>query len=123
MCGICGFVSKRSQAMDTLVQMNSTLVHRGPDDNGEEIYQIKDGRYVGFAQRRLSIMDLSEKGHQPMHSPDKRISVVFNGEIYNYRALWEEIKEYSFVSDCDTEVIVAAYLKWGIDFEIGRAHV
>ena len=116
MCGICGFVSKRSQAMDTLVQMNSTLVHRGPDDNGEEIYQIKDGRYVGFAQRRLSIMDLSEKGHQPMHSPDKRISVVFNGEIYNYRALWEEIKEYSFVSDCDTEVIVAAYLKWGIDF-------
>lgn len=116
MCGICGFVSKRSQAMDTLVQMNSTLVHRGPDDHGEEIYQIKDGRYVGFAQRRLSIMDLSEKGHQPMHSPDKRISVVFNGEIYNYRALWEEIKEYSFVSDCDTEVIVAAYLKWGIDF-------
>ena len=116
MCGICGFVSKRSQAMDTLVQMNSTLVHRGPDDNGEEIYQIKDGRYVGFAQRRLSIMDLSEKGHQPMHSPDKRISVVFNGEIYNYRALWEEIKEYSFVSDCDTEVIVAAYLKLGIDF-------
>ena len=116
MCGICGFVSKRSQAMDTLVQMNSTLAHRGPDDHGEEIYQIKDGRYVGFAQRRLSIMDLSEKGHQPMHSPDKRISVVFNGEIYNYRALWEEIKEYSFVSDCDTEVIVAAYLKWGIDF-------
>lgn len=116
MCGICGFVSKRSQAMDTLVQMNSTLAHRGPDDHGEEIYQIKDGRYVGFAQRRLSIMDLSEKGHQPMHSPDKRISVVFNGEIYNYRALREEIKEYSFVSDCDTEVIVAAYLKWGIDF-------
>lgn len=116
MCGICGFITHKSESLETLIKMNNTLVHRGPDDHGEEIYQIADGRYVGFAQRRLSIMDLSEKGHQPMHSVSKRISIVFNGEIYNYRELRKEIKDYEFVSDCDTEVLIAAYLKWGIDF-------
>ena len=65
---------------------------------------------------RLSILDLSVKGHQPMHSVDKRISVVFNGEIYNFRELKQELSNYTFVSDSDTEVIIAAYLKWGIDF-------
>lgn len=116
MCGICGFISNRPEATDILVQMNNTLVHRGPDDHGEEIYQIAGGKYVGFAQRRLSIIDLSAKGHQPMHSINKRISVVFNGEIYNYQELRKEIKDYAFVSDCDTEVLIVAYLKWGIDF-------
>lgn len=116
MCGICGFISNRPITLDNLTEMNNLLIHRGPDDHGEEIYQISRERYVGFAQRRLSILDLSEKGHQPMHSPNKRISVVFNGEIYNYKELRKEIKEYSFISDCDTEVIIAAYLKWGINF-------
>lgn len=116
MCGICGFISDRPETMDVLVRMNNTLAHRGPDDHGEEIYQISDGRYIGFAQRRLSIMDLTEKGHQPMHSVNKRISIVFNGEIYNYRELKKELNDYSFVSDCDTEVLIAAYLKWGKDF-------
>lgn len=116
MCGICGFISCKPESMDVLVKMNNTLAHRGPDDHGEEIYQMSDGKYVGLAQRRLSIVDLSEKGHQPMHSVNKRISVVFNGEIYNYRELREEIKDYEFFSDCDTEVLIAAYLKWGIDF-------
>lgn len=116
MCGICGFISNKPESMDVLVNMNNTLIHRGPDDHGEEIYQISDGRFVGFAQRRLSIMDLSEKGHQPMHSPNKRISIVFNGEIYNYRELKEELLNYPFTSDCDTEVLIAAYLKWGKDF-------
>lgn len=116
MCGICGFVSNRSQTLDTLIEMNTLLSHRGPDDHGEEIYQISNGKYVGFAHRRLSIIDLSEKGHQPMHSVDKRVSVVFNGEIYNYQELRDELKSYRFVSNCDTEVIIAAYLKWGIDF-------
>ena len=67
--------------------MSNLLAHRGPDDHGEEIYQIQGGKYVGFAHRRLSILDLSDKGHQPMHSKDRRISVVFNGEIYNYGEL------------------------------------
>lgn len=61
-------------------------------------------------------MDLSPKGHQPMHSANKRVSVIFNGEIYNHQELREEIGNYNFSSDCDTEVIIAAYLKWGIDF-------
>ena len=94
--------------------MNDTMYHRGPDDSGEEIYEMPDGWQVGFAQRRLSILDLSSLGHQPMHSQDKRISVVYNGEIYNYRELREELSGYPFRSNCDTEVIIAAYLKWGI---------
>ena len=95
--------------------MNDTMYHRGPDDSGVEIYEGKDGYAIGFAQRRLAILDLSPLGHQPMHSEDNRVSVVFNGEIYNFLELKEELSDYSFKSSCDTEVIIAAYLKWGID--------
>lgn len=114
MCGICGFVSKNTITAEQLKLMNDAMYHRGPDDSGEEIYPAKNGYYVGFAQRRLSILDLSALGHQPMHSADKRVSVVFNGEIYNFQEIREEISEYPFCSSCDTEVIIAAYLKWGI---------
>lgn len=114
MCGICGFVSKNTITAGQLKAMNDTMYHRGPDDSGEEIYPAKSGYYVGFAQRRLSILDLSSMGHQPMHSADKRVSVVFNGEIYNFQEIREEISGYPFCSSCDTEVIIAAYLKWGI---------
>ncbi|MCH5258177.1 MAG: asparagine synthase (glutamine-hydrolyzing) [Lachnospiraceae bacterium] len=114
MCGICGYISKNSITLEQLKEMNDTMYHRGPDDSGEEIYEMSGGRQVGFAQRRLSILDLSELGHQPMHSVDKRVSVVYNGEIYNYRELKEELADYPFLSNCDTEVIIAAYLKWGI---------
>lgn len=96
--------------------MNYTLRHRGPDDHGEEIYRLRAGKYVGFAHSRLSIMDLSSKGHQPMHSQDKKVSVIFNGEIYNFKALKKELRDYPFQSECDTEIIIALYLKWGIDF-------
>ena len=114
MCGICGYVSKNNITLEQLKAMNDTMYHRGPDDSGEEIYEMPDGWQVGFAQRRLSILDLSALGHQPMHSADKRISVVYNGEIYNYRELREELADYPFRSNCDTEVIIAAYLRWGI---------
>ena len=114
MCGICGYVSKKNITPEQLRAMNDTMYHRGPDDSGAEIYGMKDGWQVGFAQRRLSILDLSALGHQPMHSADERISVVYNGEIYNYRELREELADYPFRSNCDTEVIIAAYLKWGI---------
>ena len=116
MCGICGFVTRKAVSLDILKGMNDTLKHRGPDDHGEEIYDIKNLGNVGFGHRRLSIIDLSERGHQPMHSCDGRVSVVFNGEIYNYNELKEELKDYPFRSDADTEVIIAAYLKWGINF-------
>lgn len=115
MCGICGFVSKNRITPEQLKRMNDTMYHRGPNDSGEEIYPAKGGYSVGLAQRRLSILDLSPMGHQPMHSPDKRISVVYNGEIYNFQELKEELTDYPFCSTCDTEVIIAAYLKWGID--------
>ncbi len=115
MCGICGFLSKKSITTEQLKKMNDTMYHRGPNDSGEEITSLRDGYSLGLAQRRLSILDLSVLGHQPMHSDNGRISVVFNGEIYNFLELKEELRGYPFRSDCDTEVIIAAYLRWGID--------
>lgn len=115
MCGICGFISKQNISLDQLKQMNDTMYHRGPDDSGVEIFPMKNGYQIGMAQRRLSILDLSPLGHQPMHSKNGRISVIYNGEIYNFLEIRQELKDYPFVSTCDTEVIIAAYLKWGID--------
>ena len=114
MCGICGFVSRQGITLEQLKRMNDTMYHRGPDDSGEEIFPMKEGYQMGMAQRRLAIMDLSPLGHQPMHSVDGRLSVIFNGEIYNFVELRGELKDYPFSSNCDTEVIIAAYLKWGI---------
>lgn len=113
MCGICGFVSRREMSLAQLKEMNDTMYHRGPNDSGEEIYEAGGGYRVGFAQRRLSILDLSALGHQPMHSENGRVSVVYNGEIYNFHELKEELSDYPFRSNCDTEVIIAAFLKWG----------
>lgn len=114
MCGICGFYSKKNISMDQLTAMNDTMRHRGPDDRGTEIFCARKEYTVGLAQRRLSILDLSPLGHQPMHSKDGRVSIVFNGEIYNFKELKEELSDYPYVSTCDTEVILAAYLKWGL---------
>ena len=116
MCGICGFVSKNNISLSQLESMNNTMVHRGPDDAGEEIVKFDNDRLIGLAHRRLSILDLSENGHQPFHSNNGDITVVFNGEIYNFLELKKELKDYTFFSECDTEVIVAAYLKWKTDF-------
>ena len=114
MCGICGFYSKQNISIEQLTEMNNTLYHRGPDDSGVEIYDGQEDYTIGLAQRRLSILDLSPLGHQPMHSADKRLSIAYNGEIYNFHELREELKDYPFKSHCDTEVILAAFLKWGI---------
>lgn len=113
MCGICGFISRREISTKRLVEMNNTMRHRGPDDSGVIIMQ-NDAYSIGLAHRRLSILDLSEAGHQPMSSQDGLITVVFNGEIYNYNKLKEELSDYNYKSTCDTEIIIAAYLKWGI---------
>ncbi len=114
MCGICGFISRKSIAPGQLKTMNDTMYHRGPNDSGEEIFDGVDGYCVGMAQRRLSILDLSMLGHQPMHSCDNRLVISYNGEIYNFQELRRELQDYPFRSHCDTEVILAAYLKWGI---------
>ncbi|MBI0577469.1 asparagine synthase (glutamine-hydrolyzing) [Neobacillus cucumis] len=114
MCGICGFITREPYNLNVLEKMNNTLIHRGPDDNGAEIIK-KDDINFGMAHSRLSILDLSEMGHQPMHSDDLNISIVFNGEIYNFIDLREELSDlgYRFRSNTDTEVIVYAYQEWG----------
>ena len=114
MCGICGFISRKCITTDQLKKMNDTMYHRGPNDSGEEIFQVSGDYYLGFAQRRLSIMDLSMLGHQPMYSDDKRVVITYNGEIYNFQDIRKELQDYPFKSQCDTEVILAAYLKWGL---------
>jgi len=116
MCGICGYISKNRITKEELGAMNDTMFHRGPNDSGVELYQGPEDYVVGLAQRRLSILDLSPLGHQPMESENGRVSIVFNGEIYNFLDLKKELSDYSFKSTCDTEVILAAYLKWGREF-------
>ncbi len=116
MCGICGFISERQITISKLKEMNDTMYHRGPNDSGEEIWKLSGGFYLGLAHRRLSILDLSSLGHQPMHSRNGQVSIVYNGEIYNYLELKKELGDYEFQSNCDTEVLLAAYLKWGIRF-------
>lgn len=113
MCGIAGIVNmgETSVGTDKINQMLFSIKHRGPDDEG--IY-IKNN--VGLGHVRLSIIDLSSAGHQPMTSKDERYIIVFNGEIYNYLELKKELENsYQFISKTDTEVLLAAYITWGED--------
>jgi asparagine synthase (glutamine-hydrolysing) len=115
MCGIVGIVSNSPQAQRAWLAIGrDAMTHRGPDDAGE--WWSGDGR-VGLAQRRLAIIDLSPAGHQPMHDASGTLSIVFNGEIYNFADLRKELiaKGHSFRSHSDTEVILAAYREWGTD--------
>lgn len=116
MCGICGYIAKQDISPTCLKAMNDTMTHRGPDDSG--IYQTIVGDFsLGLGQRRLSIMDLSFAGHQPMFGADGKVCIVFNGEIYNFPSLREELskKGHRFHTRCDTEVILESYLEWGMD--------
>lgn len=115
MCGIVGLVFKeppRERAV--LKHMRDSMTHRGPDDAGE--WWSEDGR-IGLGQRRLAIIDLSPGGHQPMQNSAGDLCIVFNGEIYNYIELRDDLRQkgHSFRSASDTEVILAAYREWGSD--------
>lgn len=114
MCGICGYIGTKTIDSNVLWKMNNTMYHRGPNDGGIWQYQEEDIE-IGLAQRRLSILDLSELGHQPMFSADRRFVIVYNGEIYNFLEIRKELERdgYKFLSNCDTEVILYAYAKWG----------
>lgn len=118
MCGILGGVWFASAAvpLDRVDEAIKTLRFRGPDDNGREVYSFDSAKVV-LGHTRLSIIDLSSAGHQPMTLPDCSVSIVFNGEIYNYRELRAELQTHGFVftSDSDTEVLLAAWKKWGKD--------
>ena len=116
MCGIAGIVHhRRTTAVDhaELIRLRDAQAHRGPDGAGE--WFDPSGR-IGLGHRRLSIIDLSEAGHQPMSTPDGRLQIVFNGEIYNFPELRLELEldGVVFRSHSDTEVILHGYRAWGI---------
>jgi asparagine synthase (glutamine-hydrolysing) len=143
MCGINGILSRDSETKRKISYLNKVLSHRGPDDEGfvyintstncfktfsgtDSIEQIKntaphistantDNFDLVFGHRRLSIIDLSEKGHEPMTDESGKIWITYNGEIYNYLELREELKSLgqTFRTNTDTEVIIKAYLQWG----------
>ena len=117
MCGITGFCDfKKQLSKESLSDSNNVLSHRGPDNGKEEIYQHRNAT-IGFGHRRLSILDLSECGSQPMHSADGNISIILNGEIYNFNEIKKELEKlgHTFHSTSDTEVIITAYEQWGIE--------
>src|SRR3954471_1194116 len=117
MCGIAGFVESSSvrapftldEGRALVHQMCQAIRHRGPDDEGVLVEPA-----IGIGMRRLSIIDVSA-GHQPIHNEDGSVSIVFNGEIYNFRELRAELEAagHSFYTNTDTEVIVHAYEQWG----------
>ena len=114
MCGIVGFISRTGRYRidtPTMVRMRDSMIHRGPDDAGLQIF---DESCVALGHRRLSILDLSAAGHQPM-SYHERYWITYNGEVYNYQEIRKELesKGYTFRSETDTEVILAAYVEWG----------
>ena len=112
MCGISGLIGIESQ--DTIEKMVEVQAHRGPDDSG--IAVLSKTPPVYFGHNRLSIIDLSSRGHQPMFNEDRSLCIVYNGEIYNFKEIRKELEQYgyAFFSDTDTEVILKAYDLWGI---------
>lgn len=105
MCGINGITR---QDKELVARMNAATVHRGPDGHG-----VYTDEHITLGHNRLAIIDLSEKGAQPMQSADGSLVITYNGELYNYRELRSELAGYPFKSDSDTEVILAAYVRWG----------
>ena len=119
MCGIFGWATPSSRALDreTLVRLTDILQHRGPDSAGYRIETVDGGRWqVALGHRRLAIIDLSPGGAQPMSDADDRL-LIFNGEIYNYIELREELKQHQvqFATNSDTEVLLKGLEVWGLD--------
>lgn len=115
MCRIAGIVSLYdSPLVEEIIKMRDAMYRGGPDDSG--VY-VDDHLHLAFGHRRLSLIDLSPAGHQPMMDDEKDIIIVFNGEIYNYQSIKNQLtaKGYIFHSSSDTEVIINAYKEWGCD--------
>ena len=117
MCGICGFIEKKSCSEELLTDMIDEIRYRGPDDRGVFMDQLQCGCQLGLAHRRLAILDLSANGHQPMSSESGRTVISFNGEIYNFKELRRQLEQRGcrFRTGTDTEVILYAYETWGIE--------
>lgn len=114
MCGIVGIVDFQGIEKRLLIRMRDSMVHRGPDDAG---IWINNEQIVGLAHRRLSIIDLSKAGRQPISDNEGKIWITYNGEIYNFHAIRNELESFGFVfkTRTDTEIIINAYKKWGTD--------
>jgi asparagine synthase (glutamine-hydrolysing) len=116
MCGIVGFrsVDKFRRLRESLPKAIVSLTHRGPDDSG---FFFDERVGIGLGHRRLSVIDLSEAGRQPMSSEDGKVQIIYNGEVYNFREIRETLERsgHRFKSTSDTEVILKAYLQWGIE--------
>ena len=110
MCGFAGFVGEVEDREQVLVNMMNTIIHRGPDSEGK---YVDEDAALGF--RRLSIIDLSSVGDQPLYNEDKSMVLVFNGEIYNYQELREELAAagHVFVSNTDSETLIHGFEEWG----------
>jgi asparagine synthase (glutamine-hydrolysing) len=110
MCGIAGICGINTEESNKMIQnMTDALIHRGPDSGDVKVYEK-----IALGQRRLSIIDLSSAANQPFFDVSKRYVMVFNGEIYNYESVKQQV-DYPWQTNSDTEVIMAAYLKWGSD--------
>ncbi|HEX8462143.1 MAG TPA: asparagine synthetase B, partial [Segetibacter sp.] len=113
MCRIAGIFNPESSGLShDIIVMRDSMKHGGPD--GEGVY-IDNELPLALGHRRLSLLDLTEAGHQPMEDLDGRLQIIFNGEIYNYVEIKEELVSvgHHFKTSCDTEVILKAYAEWG----------
>jgi len=114
MCGICGVINndlKKPVSQGKIKEMTDLMSHRGPDGEGSF---LRSG--VGLGHRRLAIIDLSDRAKQPMSNEKGDVCITFNGEIYNFRQIRQELKgKYSFRTESDTEVILKAYEEWGVE--------
>ena len=110
MCGICGIygLSNTTESTSLVRKMNDSIAHRGPDDEGFYVDEK-----VALGHRRLSIIDLSSAGHQPMQDASHELELIYNGEIYNFHEVKLLLNDYAFKTKTDTEVIIAAYERWG----------
>jgi asparagine synthase (glutamine-hydrolysing) len=136
-CGIAGYIEfnksavSKGRPLEVLKGMMESITHRGPDDYGMSFYGYGNGdgsldpskvkfsedidRGIALGHKRLSIIDLSENGRQPMSNKDNDLEIIFNGEIYNYIELREELSDIKFRTQTDTEVLIASFEKWGIE--------
>jgi asparagine synthase (glutamine-hydrolysing) len=120
MCGIFGIAARNARIPDGVLEHGTqSLAHRGPDDSGTIFLRdcAPDSVEIGLGNRRLAILDLSPLAHQPMHHAETGNWIVYNGEIYNFRDIRDELQKAgtSFVSHSDTEVVLKAYARWGED--------
>jgi asparagine synthase (glutamine-hydrolysing) len=120
MCGIFGIVARNARVPDGVLERGTrSLAHRGPDDSGTIVLRdsVPEAIEIGLGNQRLAILDLSALAHQPMPDAETGNWIVFNGEIYNFRDIRDELEKSgtSFVSHSDTEVVLKAYARWGVE--------